>query len=98
MTAPPRSPIFSHRTVVIAILILGAAASIFAYRQSRIEEIAEAGSVFAGRAALRHVLIREILGRFEDALFGLSALFVHEAQITRDDFSRAASRLEGRID
>jgi two-component system cell cycle sensor histidine kinase/response regulator CckA len=94
---PPRSPLFPNRAVVIVILLLGAAVSIFSYLDGRAGERERANAEFEHRAALRHALTREILGHYEDALFGLSALFAMETDISLAEFVRATDRLKGRI-
>ena len=96
MTAT-RSPLFLNRVVVGAILLVGLAVSIFSYVDGRASEREHAIAEFEHRAALRHALTREILGHYEDALFGLSALFALEANISLQEFIRATSRLQGRI-
>jgi two-component system cell cycle sensor histidine kinase/response regulator CckA len=83
--------------MVGAILLVGGALSVFSYVDGRTSERERAIAEFSHRAALRHALTREILGHYEDALFGLSALFAMEANITREEFVRATSRLESRI-
>jgi PAS domain S-box-containing protein len=97
MTVPRRSSISFYRAVVVAIVALGILASVITYRARRIKENERAEATFAHRAALRHVLIREIFGHYEDALFGLSALFTRNEPVTHDEFVRATSRLDGRM-
>jgi two-component system, cell cycle sensor histidine kinase and response regulator CckA len=87
----------AHRLIVVAILVVGVVVSIVAYRYGRFEEREKAEADFGHRATLRHALTREILGHYEDALFGLSALFASGTNISRDEFVRATSRLEDRI-
>ena len=87
----------AYRVVAVAVLLVGAFISVIANRFGRFDERQRAESEFAHRAALRHALTREILGHYEDALFGLSALFAMGANVSRDDFVRATSRLEDRI-
>ena len=94
MTAP-RPPFIPHRLIVIVVLLVGFAVSVASYRYGLFEERQKAESEFEHRAALRHALTREILGHYEDALFGLSALFATEANVSREDFVRATSRFDG---
>ncbi len=93
----PRSSLFPNGVIVGAILLVGLALSVFSYVDGRKDERERATAEFVHRAALRHALTREILGHYEDALFGLSALFAMEANISRDEFVRATSRLQTRI-
>ncbi|WP_414663895.1 CHASE domain-containing protein [Horticoccus sp. 23ND18S-11] len=97
MSVPAKSPLLTYRGVVVAVLALGVAVSVAAYVLGRREERSQAVAEFLHRAELRHSLTREVLGRYADALFGLSALFTIEAGVTREEFARAADRLEGRI-
>ncbi len=97
MTESRPSFLFSHRSVVAGVLVLGAAIAVVSYQLGRDGEREKAEAEFAHRASLRHVIAREILSRFEDTLFGLSTLFTLDTSVTRLEFARATSRLEGRI-
>lgn len=92
-----RLPTISPRLLVAVILILGVGLSLVSYRMGRATELALAGAEFEHRAALRYALVREILGRFEDALLGLSMLFTADPEVPRADFVRETARLEERI-
>jgi hypothetical protein len=89
MTAAGTSPFFSHRLMVGAILLGGVAGGLFSYQQGRASERERAGAEFANRASVRHALTREILGHYEDALFGLSAAFMVDPDVTREEFARS---------
>src|SRR5438105_3666883 len=90
-------PFFFHRLVPLLLIAFGAVASVIVYRSARADETAHAELEFVRRAAVRHTLTREILDRYEDSLFGLSALFMLDENVTRTEFARATSRLEERI-
>jgi two-component system, cell cycle sensor histidine kinase and response regulator CckA len=95
--APRTTRFFSYRIVMAAVLVAGVAASVVSYRLGRAEEDERAEAQFARRVSVRHALIREVLSRYEESLFGLSALFMLDANVTRAEFVRASSRLEERI-
>lgn len=98
MTDHAKSPsLTSSRVIATIVLLAGAVTSILAYREGRAGERAHAVAEVEHRAALRHALTREILGHYEDALFGLAGLFTLETRVSREEFVRAASRLEDRI-
>lgn len=90
-------PLPSYRIIVLAIIVLGALASVISYRDGRHDEEQRAASELSRRASLRHALTLEVLRRYEDSLFGLSTLFMLDANVTRAEFMRATSRLEERI-
>ena len=91
------SVLLSHRAIVAAVLVLGLVASVVSFRLGRAGERERAEAEFANRARLRHALTREILGHFEDATFGLTSLFTLDRPVTRDEFVRAADRIDRRI-
>ena len=98
MTAVPSSvPFFSHRLLAVFVLFVGLVISLVSYRFARASERAAAEAEFLHGATLRHALTREILGHYEDALFGLSTLFMVDTEVSRSEFTRATSRLEDRI-
>ena len=91
------SSFFSYRIAVGAILAAGIVTSIVSYRAGRASEEERAEAQFDRRASVRHALTREVLSRYEDSLFGLSALFTVDTNVSRTEFMVAASRLEARI-
>lgn len=97
MTVPATSSVFSYRTIVAAVWVVGIVVSAISYREGRSMERERAEAEFVHRAALQHALTREILGHYEDALFGLSTLFTLQAHVTHEEFARAAGRLAERI-
>ncbi|MDO8544926.1 MAG: CHASE domain-containing protein [Opitutaceae bacterium] len=98
MMAAPRTPAFlSHRGVILGVLLVGLIASVVSFQIVRAGERQAAETDFARRTTVRHTLTREVLGRYEDSLFGLSALFMLDATVTRSEFIRATSRLEERL-
>src|SRR3954465_15998204 len=96
MPVAPRPNSIIHSIVAVGIIALGAVVSILWFRAGQQEEWERADANFAHRVAVRHALAREILGRYEDSLFGLSALFMLDREVTREEFERVTSRLEGR--
>jgi two-component system cell cycle sensor histidine kinase/response regulator CckA len=98
MPAASRPRLFSiHSVVAVVIIVAGAVVAVLSYRAGRQDEADRAEAEFNHRAAVRHALAREILGRYEDSLFGLSALFMLDGNVTRTEFQRATTRLEDRI-
>ncbi|HVS52265.1 MAG TPA: CHASE domain-containing protein [Opitutaceae bacterium] len=95
-SARPRLPLF-HRLMAGLILVAGAIASVVSYRVGREEERNRAEIDFTHRAVVRQALAREILGRFDDSLFGLSTLFMLDGNVNRGEFARATARLEERL-
>jgi PAS domain S-box-containing protein len=92
-----RRPLSFHWVIALLIITIGAMASVLAYRSGCETERERAEAEFARRVVLRHAFTREILGRYEDSLFGLAALFMLDTEVTRAEFIQAASRLEERI-
>jgi PAS domain S-box-containing protein len=88
---------FSSRLIIAIVLAGGGFISVVWYQHGRVEEQERARALFVQRAAQRHALAVEILSRFEDTLFGLSALFMLDGGVTRNEFLRATTRLEQRI-
>jgi PAS domain S-box-containing protein len=79
------------------IVAAGVVAGVVSYRMGRAEERERAEMDFTHRAVVRQALAREILGRFGDSLFGLSALFMSDEEVTEAEFTRAARRLESQL-
>jgi PAS domain S-box-containing protein len=96
-TTQRRQPLSFHLVIALLIVVVGAMTSVLAYRAGRTTERERAEAEFARRVTLRHAFTREILGRYEDSLFGLAALFMLDAEVTRAEFMQAARRLEERI-
>ncbi len=94
--SPPPFPL-PPRAVAALVLLVGIGLSVAGYRTGRNAEQERAEAQVTHRAALRHALIREVLGNYEDALHGFSALFTVDAALSREEFARAASRLEERL-
>ncbi|MBI2814933.1 MAG: CHASE domain-containing protein [Opitutae bacterium] len=89
-------PVFNRRTVLLVVLLVGTALSVWSFQDARAREREHAASEFARRSTIRHTLTREVLGRYEDALFGLAAVFMLEDEVDPDAFARAAGRIQGR--
>ena len=90
---PRPSSFFSLRLIVAVVLLLGFVAAVFFYREGRLTERGEAETEFYRRASNRHALSRQVLTRYEDALFSLSSLLTLDRNVTRSDFDRAAQPL-----
>ena len=92
-TVPRPSPLLSLRLVVAGVVLLGLVACFLSYREGRMSERAEIETEFYRRASFRHALSRQVLTRYEDALFSLSSLLMLDGNITRFDFEQAARPL-----
>lgn len=98
MAATPLSHFLSGRRLALLIVAMaGTALAIWSFRDARTRDRERIESEFVRRTAIRHALTREVLGRYEDALFGLSTLFMIERDVSRSQFRRAAMRLAERI-
>ncbi|HEY1110188.1 MAG TPA: hypothetical protein VGE76_16170, partial [Opitutaceae bacterium] len=86
-----------YRSTIAGILLVGVTLSVVLYLAGRADERAKAEAEFSHRALLQHALIREIFVHYEDALFGLSTLFVSSDEVTSAEFAAAARRIGGRI-
>jgi len=86
--------LYNRRTAIMGVVLMGAVLAVWSYRDSRQRDHDRAEAEFARRATIRHTLTREVLGRYEDALFGLTALFMLGADISPAEFNRSARRLE----
>jgi PAS domain S-box-containing protein len=97
MEAFPRSPFLSGRRLALVIVTLaGAGLAVWSFRDARTRDRERIEAEFVRRTAIRHALTREVLGRYEDALFGLSTIFMVEDDVSRSQFLRAARRLAER--
>lgn len=98
MEASPHTRLLSGRRLALAIVLLaGVTLAWWSFRDARTRDHERTQAEFVRRTAIRHALIREVLGRYEDALFGLSTLFMVEQDVSRSQFRRAALRLSERI-
>jgi len=95
--APATSRTVSFRVAAALILACGALAAVWVYRDGRREEFWRIEADFERRVTARHALAREVLERYEEALYGLSAVFAVNHDVTRDEFSRAAQHLIARL-
>ncbi len=91
------SGLFSHRGVLAGVVLLGLTGSVISFQTGRAGERQRAEAEFARRTAVRHAFAREVLGRYQDSLFGLSTLFALDTNATRAEFGRAASRVGERL-
>lgn len=94
--AQRQTPFFNRRTATLVVAAIGLLGAVFSFRESRIRERERTEAEFIRRATVRHTLTREVLGRYEDGLFGLNALFTLNGNISRTEFMRAARRIEER--
>ena len=99
MTAPATPPPFpiSPRVVASVVILAGLVVSVLGFRDARRSDLERAEAQVAHRSALRHALMREVLGNYEDALHAFAALFTLDTPVSRAEFARAAARLEGRL-
>jgi CHASE1-domain containing sensor protein len=98
MTLPSRfQRLWRQDLVVTVIIVLGVIASLVSFQMGREDERTNAQGVFERRASLRHALIREVLGRYQDTMFGLSAVFTVQARVSEEEFTRIGERIADRI-
>ncbi len=94
--APRKRARVNPRIATATILVVGVVVSVVAFIEQRRIERDRAEAEFVRRATIRHTLTREVVGRYEDALFGLAALFNIDKSVSRMEFARAAQRLAER--
>ena len=94
--APRKSPFFPRRTATGLVVALGVGLSVLAFRDSRTRERERTEAEFVRRAIQRHALTREVLGRYEDALFSLASLPTLDDPLSLLQFTRAVRRVEER--
>ncbi len=95
MSGSDRKPLSAPYGISIAVILLcGIVTAAHIYRDSRRTEVERAEAAFANRAALRHALTREVLTRYTESLFGVSAIFTVDANVTRSEFARATAHLQ----
>ena len=82
-----------HRLALLAVVIVGAAASVLVFRQARSREQLAMENELERRADVHHTLVRELFGQYDAALFGLRSLVVVNGNIASADFIRAARPL-----
>ncbi len=87
------SPVFNRRTAILVVLLAGGVLAAWSFRDARGRDRERTQAEFVRRIAIRHALTREVLGRYEDALYGLSTLFMVDENVSRSQFLRAARRL-----
>lgn len=98
MTSGGRSSLSgSYRISIGVILMSGILAAVASYRGARQSEEERAHSEFEHRATMHHALMREVLSRYSESLFGLAALFTLDGNVTRTEFTRATVRLKERL-
>jgi len=94
--APRRTPFFRPGTVILGVALVGVVGAVWGFYDSRARERERAEAEFARRTTIRHTLTREVLGRYEDSLFGLAALFAIDRSVSLTEFGRAARRIDQR--
>jgi two-component system cell cycle sensor histidine kinase/response regulator CckA len=90
------SSFFSAHAAAIVILLVGVLGSVWAYNDARGRDLQRAEDEFARRAAILHSLTREIIGSYEDALFGLHLAFTLEGGVTPAEFAQTTRALSER--
>ncbi len=93
VSVPPQSPARGRRPLVVGIAIVGVLVAVATFLEAHQRELDRIEDEFGRRVSIRHALTREILSRYEDALFGLSTLFMLDGNVTRSEFQRATQRL-----
>ncbi|MDB6114201.1 MAG: sensor hybrid histidine kinase [Lacunisphaera sp.] len=88
------STFFNHRAALLVVVGAGAVVALWSFLDSRQRDYERAREEFIRRTTIRHTLTREVLGRYEDALFGLAALFMLDGNVSPAEFERVARRLE----
>ena len=97
MEAPSRSRLLSGRRLALAIVgLAGSTLAVWSFQDARTRDLERTEAEFARRASIHHELIWAVLRRYEDALFGLSTLFMVEQDVSRSQFLRATQRLAER--
>jgi two-component system cell cycle sensor histidine kinase/response regulator CckA len=91
--APPLGLVFNRRTALLVVLLAGGALAVWSFRDARARDRERAQAEFERRTVIRHALTREVLGRYVDALHGLSTLFMVDENVSRVQFLRASRRL-----
>ena len=89
--------LWRHDLVVSIILVAGLVAGVGLFQMGRADERAHYHGAFERRATLRHALIREVLGRYQDTMFGLSAVFTVQTGVSAEEFTRIGERIADRI-
>jgi PAS domain S-box-containing protein len=88
--------VFNRRTALLLVLLAGGVLAVWSFKDARERDRERAQAEFLRRTVIRHALTREVLGRYEDALFGLSTLFMVDENVSRSQFLRVARRLTER--
>ncbi len=96
ISSPRRLPLSRHHATLGLLALAGAALAVWSFADAQRREREQTEAMFVRRANVRHTLAREVLGRYEDALFGLSTLFMVDRKVTRHSFLLVASRLQER--
>jgi two-component system cell cycle sensor histidine kinase/response regulator CckA len=94
MPAPPApAPLSGRHFGLVIVGLTGLVLAIWSFNDARNRDRERTKAEFVRRTEIRHALTREVLGRYEDALFGLSTIFMVEDDVSRSQFLRAARRL-----
>src|SRR3954468_2088881 len=97
MEASARPPTAASRRLALAIVgLAGLGLALWSFQDARARDEERIQAEFERRTGIRHALIREVLGRYEDALFGLASLFTVDEAVSPAEFQRAAQRLSER--
>src|SRR3954471_1608509 len=97
METAPRPPLLTGRRLALGLVVLaGVTLAIWSFHDARARDRERIQAEFERRTGIRHALIREVLGRYEDALFGLASLFTVDDAVSPVEFQRAAQRLSER--
>ena len=97
MAASPRPPSLPGRSLALALVgLTGVVLAVWSFQDARARDEERIHAEFERRTVIRHALIREVLGRYEDALFGLSSLFMVDENVSTQEFRQATQRVNER--
>jgi two-component system, cell cycle sensor histidine kinase and response regulator CckA len=85
-----------RRILFAVVLVTGVALSLAAYHLARQDEAGRLAADFERRAVNHGKLVGEIVGNFENGLFGLHNLFVGSNIVSREEFTLAAREVRQR--
>lgn len=90
MSPNPQPRLLRRRTLVTAILVIGAGLSLLSHRRAALNEEARLEADFARQVEIRNALTESVINNFEARLFGLRHLFLGSNEVTREEFARVA--------
>ncbi len=91
-----RTPRSFRRALVAVVIAVGIGLSLLAHHLARQDEEAHLFADFNRRAENYNKLVREVVGNFENGLFGLHNLFVGSNIVSREEFAIASHEVRQR--